>query len=64
MQRGEAYWTYDEEAGAWYFGLKPRAKGPYLTQRHVEAILDIDADGNLAGVEILEPLEPSGRHIK
>jgi uncharacterized protein YuzE/predicted RNase H-like HicB family nuclease len=59
MQRGDAYWTYDTDAGAWYFGLQPRAKPPFLKQRRVEAIIDIDAEGRLAGVEILEAIEPS-----
>jgi hypothetical protein len=59
MQKGEAYWTYDDEAGAWYFGLRGRAKPPYLKQRRVEAILDFDAEGRLAGVELLEAIEPS-----
>lgn len=59
MQKGEAHWTYDDEAGAWYFGLHTRAKPPYLKQRRVEAIIDLDAHGRLAGVELLEPIEPS-----
>jgi hypothetical protein len=59
MTRGEAYWTYDDQVGAWYFGLKPRAKPPYLRQVRVEAILDMDADGRLAGVEILKAFPPS-----
>ena len=59
MQKGEATWTYDEEAGAWYFGLRDRAKSPYLKQRRVEAILDLDADGRLAGIELIESIEPS-----
>lgn len=59
MQKGEADWTYDEEAGAWYFGLRTRAKPPYLKQIHAEAIIDLDAEGRLVGVEILEHLAPS-----
>ncbi len=59
MERGEAYWTYDSEAGAWYFGLKSKAAPPYLTQRHFDAIVDLDAEGRLAGIELLQPLLPS-----
>lgn len=59
MERGEAYWTYDAEAGAWYFGLNSRAAPPYLTQRHFDAIVDLDADGRLVGIELLQPLLPS-----
>ncbi len=59
MQRGVAYWTYDDDVGAWYFGLCQRADPPYLTQRHFDAIVDLDADGRLAGIELLQPLEPS-----
>lgn len=56
---GLAGWTYDGEAGAWYFALHNRAAPPYLKQIRVEAILDLDADGRLAGVELLEPIQPS-----
>lgn len=56
---GEAYWTYDAEEGAWYFGLKSRAEPPYLTQKHFDAIVDLDSEGRLVGIELLEALEPS-----
>jgi len=56
---GLANWTYDDEAGAWYFALQKRRKPPFMTQRHVEAIIDLDDTGCLAGVEILEPIKPS-----
>jgi uncharacterized protein YuzE len=59
LKRNSAYWTYDAEAGAWYFAVEQRASPPYLRQKHVDAIIDLDADGRLAGVEILEPIEPS-----
>ncbi len=59
MTSGGAYWSYDPSVGAWYFGLEERVSPPYLTQRRVTAILDLDAQGRLAGVEILESLEPS-----
>lgn len=64
MERGEAYWTYDAEAGAWYFGLNSRAAPPYLTQRHFDAIVDLDADGRLVGIELLQPLLPSRSPIE
>jgi uncharacterized protein YuzE len=62
--RGSAYWSYDPEARAWYFGLNERAEPPYKTQIIVQAILDLDAEGRLAGVEIIDckpggdPIEP------
>ena len=59
LERHEAYFTYDDEAGAYYFAIKSRANPPYLKKRRVEAILDIDSEGRLAGVEILEDIEPS-----
>lgn len=59
MERGRAYWTYDEDAGAWYLGVVNCAKPPYTTQRRVEAIIDLDGDGRLVGVELLEALTPS-----
>lgn len=52
--RGPAYYTYDYEAEAWYLAMTTRAPGPYLRQIHVEAIIDVDADGNFAGVEIID----------
>jgi hypothetical protein len=59
----KAVFTYeDSEAGAlYYFAPQTRAPGPYLKQRHVQAIIDIAADGTLAGVELIDdmpPLEP------
>jgi uncharacterized protein YuzE len=53
MLKGSAYWTYDPEARAWYFGLNERAPMPYRQRIFVEAILDLDSDGRLAGVEII-----------
>lgn len=63
MMKGTCYWIYDAEAGAWYFGLNERAPPPYKRQVFVEAILDLDADGRLAGVEIIDhvdgkPIQP------
>ncbi len=34
------------------------APGPYLTQRHVKAIVDIASDGTLAGVELIDSMPP------
>lgn len=59
MWKRLAYWTYDDNAARhlghlYYFAPLSRAKGPYLTQRHVKAIIDIADDGTLAGVELVE----------
>ncbi len=48
-----AYWTYDEKAGAYYFAPIERVAPPYRKQIEVAAILDIAADGTLAGVELV-----------
>ena len=62
--RGSACWTYDDEVKARYFGLNERSPPPYRKQIRVEAILDLDSDGRLAGVEIFNwspngaPIEP------
>jgi hypothetical protein len=61
-----AYFTYDPtHGGAYYFAPTGRAPPPYKTQRQVTAILDIAADGTLAGVELvmgkLPPPRPSRR---
>lgn len=59
-----AYWTYDDEAfddigeHLYYFAPENRAPPPYLTQRHVPAIIDIAADGTLAGVELIDGMPP------
>jgi uncharacterized protein YuzE len=64
MAEGSARWTYDEEARAWYFALNERAAGSYSTQIKVAAILDLDDEGRLAGIEIIDgkpdgsPIEP------
>lgn len=61
--KGTGYWTHDSGVGAWYFGLNERAPPPYRKQVFVEAILDLDASGRLAGIEIIDhvegkPIEP------
>jgi uncharacterized protein YuzE len=60
LRRGSmaAQWTYDPEAEAYYFAPMQAAEPPYLTQRHVEAILDIASDGTLAGVELIDRVPP------
>ncbi len=63
MAKGTAHWSYDVKGNAWWFLLNERAPPPYKRQVRVEAILDLDADGRLAGVEILarvdgKPLKP------
>lgn len=59
MSQGKAYFTYDKDYGSnlWYFGMLERASGK-LTQREVRAIIDIDADGCLAGVELIDDMPP------
>ena len=56
LEHRPAYWTYDDCEGhdhAYYFAPADRRPPPYLTQRHVTAILDIADDGTLAGVELV-----------
>jgi hypothetical protein len=53
-----AQWTYDPEAEAYYFAPMQAALPPYLTQRHVDAIIDIASDGTLAGVELIDNMPP------
>lgn len=64
LQSGEAYWRYDPDTSAWYIGLEERKAPPYRKQIRVEAILDLDKDGCLAGIEILEAIKPSIRRGK
>jgi hypothetical protein len=63
MIKNRAYFTYDARAKAYYFAPENRHKPPYLEQREVIAILDIAADGTLAGVELIMgelPQPPKG----
>lgn len=53
IEHKPAWYTYDPDANAWYFGRYDGPKPPYRNQKHVEAILDYDDNGELAGVEIL-----------
>jgi hypothetical protein len=59
--KGHAYWTYDDEADAWYFAPVDRVPPPYLKQVEVKAIVDIAPDGTLAGIELLGPIPPKAR---
>jgi hypothetical protein len=54
LGRRSAYWTFDKEAQAYYFAPTDRTPPPYRTQKHVTAILDIAADGTLAGIELIQ----------
>lgn len=63
-----AFYTCERtpEAGnLWYFAPANRVSPPYKNQRHVDAILDIAADGTLAGVELIDdmPAPPEGPAI-
>ena len=54
LLRRPAYFTYDPaHGGLYYFAPADATPPPYLIQRSVEAILDIAADGTLAGVELV-----------
>lgn len=53
LKQYEAVFTYDSQSGAYYFAPSMREDPPYREQRHVTAILDIAADGTLAGVELV-----------
>lgn len=63
-RRRPAYWTFDEGAERdmglrlYYFAPSNRSPGPYKTQRHVTAIIDIADDGTLAGVELIDDMPP------
>ncbi len=48
-----ANYTFDEEADAYYIALAGRKAPPYMRQSHVKAVLDLDDDGRLAGIEIV-----------
>lgn len=54
LEKRSAYFTYDpKHGGAYYFAPTERTPPPYRTQRQATAILDIAADGTLAGVELV-----------
>lgn len=60
MTQHKAFFTVEqsEVGNLYYFAPLDRAAGPFRQQRRVEAILDIDADGNLAGVELIDNMPP------
>jgi hypothetical protein len=65
LEKRQAYWTCDQTASGplYYFAPMNRQPGPY-EQREVTAILDIAADGTLAGVELVMhglPPPPRGK---
>lgn len=64
MLKGDATWTYCPQSGAWYFEPTNRAKPPYMRQIVVEAIIDVDADGRLAGVEIVDVNVPEPAKLR
>ena len=57
MEQHKAFFTYDEQRRLYYFAPLTRTPGS-LTQRHVEAIIDIAPDGTLAGVELIDNMPP------
>lgn len=57
MASGNATWTCHLEHGPlWYIKLAEADAPPYFTQREVRAVLDIDQNGKLAGVELIEDM--------
>ena len=64
LEERPASYTFDHLAyqdygyTLYYFRLGDRSPPPYLTQLHVSAILDVAADGTLAGVEIVDQCPP------
>jgi len=61
VERLRATFTYEENEATgplYYFTPAVRAPGPYRQQRHVNAIVDIAADGSFAGVELIDNMPP------
>lgn len=58
MTRHPATYTFDPSHNLYYFRVDGAQPPPYLNQRHVSAILDLDGDGNLAGVELIDNMPP------
>ena len=58
MKRCKASFTYDEQVHAYYFEPDEKHEPPYRKQIHEKAIVDVAADGSLAGVEIIDPKMP------
>ncbi len=59
LEMRKAVFTYDNTDGMalYYFAPQTRTPGK-LTQRRVEAIIDICEDGTLAGVELIDNMPP------
>lgn len=57
-RQGEATWTWDAEHGCWYVALAERRNAPYLQRVSVSAIIDLDAEGRVAGIEIVDTKMP------
>lgn len=52
-------YEHDDAAGhLYYFAPQVTAPGPFLEQRHVQAIVDIASDGTFAGVELIDNMPP------
>ena len=60
MLKSPATFTVDssEVGHLYYFAPADRALGPYLKQIRVDAIIDVAADGTLAGVELIDGMPP------
>ena len=59
--RRKSVFTYEHDDAAghlYYFAPQTTTPGPYLTQRHVQAIVDIASDGTFAGVELIDNMPP------
>jgi len=54
LEKMTAYWTYDEEADAYYFAPMQRREPPYRRQIIAEVIIDVADDGTLAGIELID----------
>jgi hypothetical protein len=58
VKKRDAYWTYDPAVHSYYFAPNDRHEPPYKKQIFVEAIIDVAADGTMAGIEIIDPKMP------
>lgn len=56
--KGTAKWEYEQTTDALYVSFDNRHPGPYRHALRVQAVLDVDIHGNLAGIEILGGLSP------
>jgi len=57
----KSVFTYEHNDVAghlYYFAPQVTAPGPFLEQRHVQAIVDIASDGTFAGVELIDNMPP------